>query len=79
MAHEWNRKPKKWIDPIKEANANKVAVATGQKTLADLWREDGRDYMEVLDEMKKIQDYAEEIGLKSDLPYLTGGENSARE
>lgn len=79
LAHEWNRKPKKWIDPIKEANANKVAVATGQKTLADLWREDGRDYMEVLDEMKKIQDYAEEIGLKSDLPYLTGGENSAGE
>lgn len=55
LAHEWNRKPKKWIDPIKEANANKVAVATGQKTLADLWREDGRDYMEVLDEMKKFK------------------------
>ena len=31
---------------------------------------------EVLDEMKRIQDYAEEIGLKSDLTYLTGGEQN---
>ncbi len=76
LTHEWNRKPKKWIDPIKEANANRIAVATGQKTIADIWREDGRDMSEVLDEMKRIQDYAEEIGLKSDLTYLTGGEQN---
>lgn len=76
LLHEWNRKPKKWIDPIKEANANKIAVATGQKTIADIWREDGRDMTDVLDEMKKIQDYAEEIGLKSNLTYLAGGENN---
>lgn len=79
LSHEWNRKPKKWIDPQKEANANKMAVASGQKTIADIWREDGRDYMEVMDEMKAIQDYAEKIGLKSDLVYLTGGEDSAEQ
>jgi len=77
LSHEWNRKPKKWIDPQKETNANKTAVRSGQKTIADIWREDGRDYKEVLDEMKAIQDYAEKIGLKSDLVYLTGGEDSA--
>lgn len=79
LSHEWNRKPKKWIDPQKETNANKTAVRSGQKTIADIWREDGRDYKEVLDEMKAIQDYAEQIGLKSDLVYLTGGEDSARQ
>lgn len=79
LSHGWNRKPKKWIDPIKEANANKIAIATGQKTVADIWREDGRDYVEVMDEMKKIQEYAAEIGLNSDLPYLTGGESNAKQ
>ena len=71
LAHEWNKKPKKWIDPIKEANANKIAISTGQKTIADIWREDGRDYKDVIDEMQKIQEYAAEKGLYSALPYLS--------
>jgi lambda family phage portal protein len=73
-AHEWNKKPKKWIDPYKEANANKVSLDSGQKTLADIWSEQGKDYKTVLDEMKKIQAYAAEIGLKTSLPYMGGGE-----
>lgn len=73
-AHEWNKKPKKWIDPIKEANANKTALETGQKTLIDIYGEEGKDYKTALDEMKKIQDYAAKIGLKLKLPYMGGGE-----
>lgn len=73
IAHEWNRRPKRWIDPLKESNANKTAVETGQKTLIDIWSEDGKDYKTVIDEMKKIQDYAESVGLKTALPYLGGG------
>lgn len=76
-AHVWNKKPKKWIDPLKEANGNKVAIETGQKTVVDIWRENGRDYKEVLDEIKKVQDYAHEIGLESDLFYLGGGGKNA--
>ena len=76
-AHAWNRKPKKWIDPVKETNANKTAIATGQKTLCELWAENGRDYKDVMNELKKLQDYAEEIGLKSDIATLQGGENNA--
>ena len=73
-AHAWNRKPKKWIDPVKETNANKTAIATGQRTLCELWAENGRDYKDVMDELKKLQDYAEEIGLKTDIITLQGGE-----
>ena len=29
LEHEWNRKPKKWIDPQKEANANKNCYHNG--------------------------------------------------
>lgn len=74
-AHTWNAKPKKWIDPIKETNANKTAIETGQKTLAELWAENGRSYEEVMDEIKKLQDYAEKIGLVTSIPNLKGGES----
>ncbi len=74
--HQWNRKPKRWIDPMKESNANRIALETGQKTPAEIWSEDGKDYKAVIDEMKKIQDYAKKVGLKSSLPYLGGGEES---
>ncbi len=72
--HEWNKKPKKWIDPLKEANGNKVSLESGQKTLVDIWAEQGKDYKTVIDELKKIQDYAAEVGLNTALPYLGGGE-----
>ena len=77
LAHAWNRKPKKWIDPVKETNANKTAIASGQKTLVELWAENGRDYKDVLDEMKQVQDYAGEIGLHTEIPTLKGGESNA--
>lgn len=75
-AHKWNKKPKKWIDPAKEANANKIALSSAQKSLIDIWSEDGKDYETVIDEMKKVQEYAEKVGLKFDLPYMGGGEKS---
>ena len=75
-AHSWLRKPKKWIDPQKEANANKIALETGQRLLSDIWYESGRDYREVMDKMKEMQNYADEIGLNINLPYLTGGNNN---
>ena len=78
LEHEWNRKPKKWIDPQKEANANKIAITTGQKTLNDIWREDGKDFKTVLDDMKKIEEYANQIGLDLNFPYLKGGGENAK-
>ena len=69
---------KTWIDPQKEANANKIAITTGQKTLNDIWREDGKDFKTVLDDMKKIEEYANQIGLDLNFPYLKGGGENAK-
>ncbi len=69
-AHEWIRKPKKWIDPSKEASANKIAIETGQKTVAEIWRENGRDYKDVIDDLKEIIDYAAEMGIKLNIPFI---------
>lgn len=61
--HTWIRAPKKWIDPLKEANANKVALATGQKTWVDLAGENGKDWKEQIDEMAEIMEYGQEKGI----------------
>ena len=72
LRHSWNKKPKRWIDPVKETNANRTAIASGQKTLTQIWGEDGRDYKDVMDEIKAQQDYAAEIGLVVGVPTIDG-------
>lgn len=63
LQHEWVASPKAWIDPLKEANANKIALATGQKTFKEVCAENGRDFEEVLDEIAQIKAYADKLGL----------------
>lgn len=56
LEHTWIVAPKKWIDPQKEANANRIALATGQKTFKQIAAEQGKDWKE------QIEEIAEEIG-----------------
>lgn len=63
MKHEWVVKPKRWIDPYKEANANAVALKTGQKTFQQICAENGRDWRKVIDEMAEAREYAEGKGI----------------
>jgi lambda family phage portal protein len=68
LRHIWVPSARKWIDPLKEANANKVAMLTGQKTYAQICAENGRDWKEQIDEMADIQAYAKSKGVN-----ITGG------
>lgn len=61
--HEWIQKPRKWIDPQKEANANRIALQTGQKTYKQIAAENGKDWQEQIDEMSEILDYAKSKGI----------------
>lgn len=63
LEHIWTAAPKKWIDPAKEASANKIALNTGQKTYQQIAAENGRDWKEQLDETLEVLRYAEEKGL----------------
>lgn len=63
LAHEWVVIPKRWIDPYKEANANGVALKTGQKTFQQICAENGRDWKKVVDEMAEAQEYARAKGI----------------
>lgn len=63
MRHKWVASPKRWIDPQKEANANKTALATGQKTYQQICAEGGRDWKEQIDDIAEAIHYAEEKGV----------------
>ncbi len=63
LAHRWTEAPKKWIDPSKEATANRIALSTGQKTFKEIAAENGRDWKEQMDEILDVLDYAESRGL----------------
>ena len=60
MTHQWVRSPKPWIDPIKEANANRVALETGIKTYQQIAAEQGRDWKEMVDEIAEVKDYCKQ-------------------
>jgi lambda family phage portal protein len=64
LSHEWIQAPKKWIDPIKEANANKIAMQTGQKTFKQIAAENGKDYKEQIDDMAEVINYGRSKGIE---------------
>lgn len=64
LKHQWVASPKKWIDPVKEANANRIALATGQKTFQDICAENGKDWQEQISDMAKAIEYANGFGIE---------------
>lgn len=74
LAHKWTEAPKKWIDPAKEATANKIALNTGQKTFQEIAAENGRDWREQMDDILDVLEYAEDRGFDMG-GVLFGNEN----
>lgn len=66
LKHEWIAPGMKWIDPLKEANANKVALETNQTTLAEIAGSTGNDWREIIDQRAKELEYMREKGVISD-------------
>jgi lambda family phage portal protein len=46
--HVWIASGWDWVDPVKEANANKTALQTNQKTLQEICAEKGKDWRDVV-------------------------------
>lgn len=64
LAHGWIKAPKPWIDPSKEATANKIALETGQKTYKEICAENGRDWRSQIDDTVEVLTYAKAKGLE---------------
>ena len=63
LRHEWITSGWSWIDPLKEVNANKSAIAEGMDTLANICGARGLDWKEVLKQRAKEQEYAKSLGI----------------
>jgi lambda family phage portal protein len=63
LKHEWIAPGWSWIDPLKEVNANKIALSTGQNTLAQICAEQGTDWRDVLKQRAKETKMAQELGI----------------
>jgi lambda family phage portal protein len=61
--HHWVRGGKQWIDPLKEANANKSALQSGIKSYIQMCGEQGVDWQNQLNDIARAEDYARELGL----------------
>ena len=64
LAHEWVAAPKRWIDPMKETQAMKVALQTGQKTFQQACAENGQDWKKVIDAMAEAREYGLSKGIE---------------
>lgn len=62
LKHEWIKSPKPWIDPSKEATANKTALDSGQKSLIDISAEAGEDWQDKIDDMIAVKEYLNSKG-----------------
>ena len=58
LAHEWISSPKRWVDPQKEANANRIALASGIRTFKQICAEQGIDWHAQIDDMAEVIEYA---------------------
>lgn len=76
MEHEWVASPKRWIDPQKEANANRIALQSGIKSFKQISAEQGRDWKEQIDDMADVEAYAKEKGVQ--IGGLTSDQSSEK-
>lgn len=63
LKHEWVAPGMKWIDPKKEAEANRIQLATGQTTLAEIAASMGQDWHEIIDQRAREIEYMREKGV----------------
>lgn len=61
-----------WVDPVKEAQAAGERLKGRISTLEDECAEQGRDWMDVLDQLKTEEDYTKEIGLSAPIASKPG-------
>jgi lambda family phage portal protein len=62
-ACRWVGPGKGWVDPVKEAQAAILRIRSGLSTLEDECAEQGRYWIEVLEQLAREQDVIAELGL----------------
>lgn len=63
LAHKWRPRGWKWVDPVKDLMALELAIALGVDSRQHGAAEQGRDFEEVVDEIREELEYAAEQGV----------------
>lgn len=78
LKHRWIEPGWSWIDPLKEANANKTAINTGQDNLANICARVGYDWREIMEQRAKELSFQKELEEKYGISMdLEGGKKGA--
>jgi lambda family phage portal protein len=65
---KWYFAPRGWVDPLKEARGLQTRMAAGLLTLEEAKGEEGVDWIDFLEQKKRENDHAAELGLP--LPHV---------
>ena len=77
-AHTWQARRWQWVDPLKDMEANVLAVQEGFKSPQSIAAELGVDYEDVLVQIKQAQDLAAKIGVTLGKLETLGGSASPK-
>lgn len=72
----WSMPGQPWIDPLKEANANRIALKTGQDTLANICANKGLDWKDVMEQRAAELAYRKKLEAEYGIT-MEGGNNNA--
>lgn len=68
LARGWD-----WVDPQKDINADKEALKAGLKTLSDCLADEGKDFEETFEQIKKERELLKKHGIELDIFNEIGG------
>lgn len=74
LKHSWTSPGWSWIDPVKEVNANRIAVESGQETLASVCAGRGDDWQDVLRQRAKELAYQKALEAEYGVSFKEKGE-----
>ena len=63
LKHEWIQAGRRWIDPLKEASAMRLGMASGQKTFKQIAAENGKDWREQIEDIAEVIAYGNDLGV----------------
>lgn len=63
LTHSWTPPGQKWIDPLKEVNANMRALDSNQTTLAEIAAQSGQDWKDIIEQRAREMEYMLEKGV----------------
>jgi len=74
MRHEFVGAKKRWIDPLREAKADQIAMQTGEKSFKEVCAENGIDWRTQLEDLADVAAHAQSLKIMTPIGGIELGE-----